>query len=454
MQNVGDYYVRMLTNIDLFKGETIGISIIFSWLGLFIMIYLFILASLILRARPSAAENRFMFLLLVAEGFKASFDWKYLYPFGPEMMPIFQNVRVVWYFFLVLSLLLYVSVCAFYPVKFFGFMNNKKVRNNIYWILPVISFLIVFSIIRSNDGIGNAFGNMYYVKCLTSTQEQPIYESYPIQDPDYQTSCFDTPEYHPFAYFINESTPISILLVWSQVLFSFISLLFMKNAQKNLKSSESNMERVAEARAMFIGFTGKTIFQGTAVAFMIFLLAQFGRINLADVSIYLGQEYKVGIFMVGLYGFTLSILATALFQGVMFTYAILKNEILGIDQRLRSVFSNAVFAAIGGILLLITSETMESLLGFGWIGSIIIGVPMIILRRPILTILNRISGALMPESLTKNDKTYLDAYELAIADGIITEKERGMLSFQAKTLGLSDDRLKFLESHFDDKIKT
>ena len=453
MQNVGDYYVRMLTNIDLFKGETIGISIIFSWLGLFIMIYLFILASLILRARPSAAENRFMFLLLVAEGFKASFDWKYLYPFGPEMMPIFQNVRVVWYFFLVLSLLLYVSVCAFYPVKFFGFMNNKKVRNNIYWILPVISLLIVFSIIRSNDGIGNAFGNMYYVECLAETQDQPFYESYPIHDPEYHTSCFDTPEYHPFAYFINESTPISILLVWSQVLFSFISLIFMKNAQNNLKLSEANIEKVAEARAMFIGFTGKTLFQGMAVAFMIFLSVQFGRINLADVSIYLGQEYKVGIFMVGLYGFTLSILATALFQGVMFTYAILKNEILGIDQRLRSVFSNAVFAAIGGILLLIASETMESLLGFGWIGSIIIGVPMVVLRKPILTIINRLSGSLMPESLTKNDKTYLDAYDLAIADGTITEKERGMLSFQAKTLGLSDDRLKFLESHFNDNLK-
>ena len=453
MQNVGDYYLRMLTNIDLFKGETIGISIIFSWLGLFIMIYLFILASLILRARPSAAENRFMFLLLVAEGFKASFDWKYLYPFGPEMMPIFQNVRVVWYFFLILSLLLYISVCAFYPVKFFGFMNNKKVRNNIYWILPILSFIIVLSIIKSSGGIGNAFGNMYYVECLAETQEQPFYESYPIHDPEYHTSCFDTPEYHPFAYFINESTPISILLVWSQVLFSFISLIFMKNAQKNLKLSEANIERVAEARAMFIGFTGKTLFQGMAVAFMIFLLAQFGRINLADVSIYLGQEYKVGIFMVGLYGFTLSILATALFQGVMFTYAILKNEILGIDQRLRSVFSNAVFAAIGGILLLIASETMESLLGFGWIGSIIIGVPMVVLRKPILTIINRLSGSLMPESLTKNDKTYLDAYMLAIADGTITEKERGMLLFQAKTLGLSDDRLKFLESHFNNNLK-
>ena len=53
-----------------------------------------------------------------------------------------------------------------------------------------------------------------------------------------------------------------------------------------------------------------------------------------------------------------------------------------------------------------------------------------------------------------NIDLFKGAYELAIADGIITEKERGMLYFQAKTLGLSDDRLKFLESHFDDKIKT
>ena len=275
MENIGDYYVRMLSNIDLLKGETIGISIIFSWLGLFTMIYLFILASLILRARPTAAENRFMFLLLIAEGFKATFDWKYLYPFGPEMMPIFQYVRVVWYFFLILSLLLYISVCAFYPVKFFGFMNHNKIRNNLYWILPLFSFFIIFSLISTNDGIGNTFGNMYYVKCLSADQ-QPIYESYPIIDNDYQTSCFDTADYHPFAYFINESTPLSILLVWSQVIFSFIAVVFMKNAISNLKKSKANLERVTEARAMFIGFTGKTIFQGTAVAFMIFLLSQFG----------------------------------------------------------------------------------------------------------------------------------------------------------------------------------
>ena len=453
MQQVGEYYVRMLTNIDFFRGETIGLSIIFAWLGLLTMIYLFILASLILRARPKAPENRFMFLVLLAEGFKASFDWKYLYPFDPTMMPIFQFIRAVWYFFLILSLLLYISVCAFYPVKYFSFMRAPKIRNNIYWALPLFSLFLVLWLVKSNGGIAGAFGGMYYVKC-SAVFEQPIYESYPITNSVYETSCFDIPEYHPYSYFIAESTPLGILLVWSQVIFSFISLLFMRNAQKNLQSSKSKSDRATEAKAILIGFSGKTIFQGTAVAFMIFLFAQFGRINLADVSRYLGEPYEVGVFMVGLYGFTASILATALFQGLMFTYAILKNEILGIDQKLRTVFTNAVFAAIGGVLLLIASETMESILGFGWIGGILIGVPMIILRKPILLILNKVSSLLMPESLTKNDKIYLDAYELAFADGILTEKERAMLSFQANTLNLNEDRVKFLESNFKPEIKS
>ena len=102
-------------------------------------------------------------------------------------------------------------------------------------------------------------------------------------------------------------------------------------------------------------------------------------------------------------------------------------------------------------MLLVASETMESLLGFGWIGSVVIGIPMILLRKPIISILNRLSGALMPDSLTKNDKIYLDAYQLAMADGLVTEKERNMLSFQAKTLGINADRIKYLEIYFDDQ---
>ena len=103
MGDVSSYYVRMLPNIDLYKGQTIGISIIFAWLALFTMIYLFVLAILIIRARPSAAVNRFMSIMLITEGFKVMTSWNMLYPFGPGIMPLVQYIRLLWYFYSILS---------------------------------------------------------------------------------------------------------------------------------------------------------------------------------------------------------------------------------------------------------------------------------------------------------------------------------------------------------------
>ena len=52
-------------------------------------------------------------------------------------------------------------------------------------------------------------------------------------------------------------------------------------------------------------------------------------------------------------------------EGFMFTYGILKNEILGIDETLRKTFSTAIFATLGGFSLLLASEMMEDILGMG-----------------------------------------------------------------------------------------
>ena len=452
MEDVGSYYIRMLTNIDLFRGETVGLSIIFAWLGLFAMVYLFILASLILRARPSAAENQFMFLLLIAEGFKVSFDWKFLYPFGPEIMPIVQYIRVVWFFFLILSLLLYISICAFYPVRFLKFMSRDEIRNNLYWGLPLLSGLIVALMVTQNGGIVGAFGGIGHVICLDANSI-PQVTLYPGTK-EIAASCFNIPEYHPYAYFTTESTSLGTLLLFSQVFFAMIALGFMKSAQRTLENEGASIEKATEARALFIGFSGKVVFQGAMVAFMIFLSAKFGQINFADVAKYIGNESVIGIYMVGLYGFVLSILATALFEGVMFTYAILKNEILGIDERLRKTFSTAVFASTGGILFLVASEIMESMIGIGWVGGVLIGLPLIVLRKPIFSFINGFSNVIMPESFTSEEQKYLEVYEMAMDDSIITTKERRMLDFQAKSLNLDPSRVQHLESWFDSNTST
>ena len=120
MEDIGTYYIRMLTNIALDNGQTIGITIIHSFLSYLSMIYLFILAALILRARPSEAENRFMSLMLVTEGFKVMANWYNIYPFGPEIMPTIMYYRVAWYFFVILSLLMY-----FLKLKFQGTVNTS-----------------------------------------------------------------------------------------------------------------------------------------------------------------------------------------------------------------------------------------------------------------------------------------------------------------------------------------
>ena len=70
MENIGYYYWRMLTDISFADGKAHGVLHILASLSILTMIFLLVLAVLIIRARPSSAENRFMSILLVAESIK------------------------------------------------------------------------------------------------------------------------------------------------------------------------------------------------------------------------------------------------------------------------------------------------------------------------------------------------------------------------------------------------
>ena len=100
----------------------------------------------------------------------------------------------------------------------------------------------------------------------------------------------------------------------------------------------------------------------------------------------------------------------------MFTYGILKNDILGIDEKLRKTFSTAIFATLGGVSLLIASEIMQDLVGGGGlIGAMIVGLPLIVLRKPIFSVINNFSTFLMRRHLPKlNYPT--EAYEIAMEE--------------------------------------
>jgi len=226
----------------------------------------------------------------------------------------------------------------------------------------------------------------------------------------------------------------------------------MRSAWK-LSKAEGRDDDANEARSLFIGFTGKATIKGMAVIAIIATTVMFGRFNLADMTTIENVDQLV-IYFYCLYAFLFSILLTGMFEGFMFTYAILKNDILGIDEKLRQAFSTTIFASLGGIMLIAATETMEGYIpGGGLVGGLIIGAPLVVLRKPIFTVINNFSTMLMPEAFTKAELSYIEAYEIAMEDRIITENERKFLKMQAKTLGLDQERIEYIESWYNTNLE-
>ena len=84
------------------------------------------------------------------------------------------------------------------------------------------------------------------------------------------------------------------------------------------------------------------------------MTARFVDFNLADLASIDGD--LLPIYLYCLYGFMFSILLTGMFEGFMFSYAILKNDILGIDDTLRRSMSWGVFVFVGAVAILIVAE--------------------------------------------------------------------------------------------------
>ena len=58
----------------------------------------------------------------------------------------------------------------------------------------------------------------------------------------------------------------------------------------------------------------------------------------------------------------------------MFVHATLKDTVFGIDDNLRRTFRTAVFTGLGLVAFIVGSEAMESIVGYGMAGGVVVGV--------------------------------------------------------------------------------
>ena len=133
------------------------------------------------------------------------------------------------------------------------------------------------------------------------------------------------------------------------------------------------------------------------------------------------------------------------FEGMMFAHASMKDTVLGIDSKLRRTFRNSVLTGLGALLFLIGSEVMESAIGYGEFGGIFLGAGVLIVRKPIITSLDRLSNKIIPSAVTEAEKAYLQAYSASGSDGEITEAERRILVATADALNITSARVLELE---------
>jgi hypothetical protein len=184
---------------------------------------------------------------------------------------------------------------------------------------------------------------------------------------------------------------------------------------------------------------------------IVYMTARFGDFNLADLASIEGN--LLPLYLYCLYGFMFSILLTGMFEGVMFSYAILKNDILGIDEQLRRSMSWGVFLFIGAVGILIVAELLEGIIPYGGVASaLVVGVPLTVMRKPIYSTINTIVVILMPQAFTKDEQSYLEAYAMVMDDGILTENEQKLLKLQAKNLGLNQARVEYLETWYTESL--
>jgi hypothetical protein len=141
------------------------------------------------------------------------------------------------------------------------------------------------------------------------------------------------------------------------------------------------------------------------------------------------------------------------FEALMFVHAALNDSVFGIDQNLRKTFRTTMFTGTGALLFITATEFMEQVLGQGLIGGVAVGVLFLGLRGPVLSVIDGMSSRLIPANYTTEETAYLEAYKVAMDDFIITADERKMLKIQAKTLGISDQRVQELEQDYNSGIE-
>lgn len=417
-------------------------------------IFLLFLAYLILKANPSKAKNRFMALMLVSEAlrcFTSMLFWVYAWP--EEMLNILKPARVIYYTMSLQLFFLYMAAATFYSNKKWAKQISESFRLHSLYLLPIFCLSVVLIVSYFAGGTSVAIGDVSWVYCEgVGSGEGKTASGKPL---GFDVTC--SKEYesmYPLTMSNVALGPLTRILLFIPLVGAIVATVALTSSRKRI-NEEGNSDLYGEVRAVRVGFIGKTAMQITTTLILVWMILTLGESPSLQTNVFnpdlQSSNLNLLLFLPPL--MPTAVVLAALFEGIVFTYAVIKNDMFGIDEQLRKTFTTTIFAGSGAILFLVSTELMESLFDQGWIGGVFIGMTFLLMRKPIISTLGNVSSKLIPESHTKEELGYLEMYYLAKKDQKITDKERSMLDLQARSYGLTEERKAYLEKWYEEILE-
>ena len=437
-----DYYLRTI-------GSFIGYWHMLAIFSILSGIFLLFLAYLILKANPEKAKNRFMALMLVTEAlrcFTSMLFWVYSWP--EDMLNVLRPGRVVYYTMSLQLFFLYMAAATFYSEKPWAKRISNLFKFHGLYILPLFSVGVILLVSYLMGGTNVSIGDISWIYCESVGPGQGTTATgAPLP---FEVSCIEDYEaLYPMTFTNVVVGPLSRILLFIPLIGAIVATVALTRSHNRI-AEQKNTNLIGEVRAVRLGFIGKTAMQVTTTLILFWMISIIGSPPDLTVSPFNPELELSPALLILPPLMPTAVVIAALFEGVIFTYAVIKNDMFGIDEQLRKTFTTTVFAGSGAILFLVSTELMESVFNQGWIGGVFIGMTLLILRKPIIATLGGVSSRLIPESHTKEELGYLEMYYLAKKDHTITPNERSMLDLQAKSYGITDERKSYLEGWYNE----
>ena len=445
--------------VSVFDADSLyGYRQIISIFSGIVLIWMCGISFLIIRANPRGFENRFMFVLLIFEALKATVLFWDFFPNGPKFEWLWEFLWFmkfdVYMFAIITSVMLYLSFPVYYKVNRFQSLYSETLQKKVWYVVPIVG-LLIWTLIRGQEGIEIANGAWIICEGVNSP---PVLQSWfgGITETMLQVKSDIGTCPSAFEALITDEPPALWLIGLTQAPASILALFLFRSAM--LESDSADRSDTLTNRSLYIGFLGKILI---SMVYALLLVVIFPLLNGGEMltfgdnlSLQFGDDRtnleRITFF---LWTSSLAIMPLAIsFEALMFVHASLKDSVFGIDKKLRATFRTAVFTSLGVISFVIGSEIMESMVGYGIMGGVMVGIGVVVVRKPVISLIDGLSRRILPSEFSNVENKYLEAYIKTLKDGIISDDERRLLLMLANSYQIKDERVEYIERCYNFSI--